>query len=245
MQPLNPHRTGATITSVIASPRTRGKGGSYPSAPLILPPGSKMCCEAIAQSSTSVWRDVPFPPTRWLSVLRMQKEQRGTQCKLENPRGGAPSPFSTAHTPQLPGDITGVSRRAGTGGVGTLPSSSSSSSSSVPVGFLCPRSGEENPYQRSLSTPASPGASTCAPMLSAANLRRRRTFHGQGTTSQAMALILQTFLFLFLTRYAGSLWNHEWDARTRGIGCIARVQCPPSPSTASPPLHSLVTTTDP
>lgn len=76
----------------------------------------------------------------------------------------------------------------------------------------------------------------------------------QGTTSQAMALtltlililtILQTFLFLFLTRYTGSLWNHEWDARTRGIGCIVGVQCPPSPSTASPPLHSLVTTTDP
>lgn len=187
-----------------------------------------------------------------VSPHQMAECAQNAECKRNNEahsaslkiQGGGPSPFSTAHTPQLPGDITGVSRRAGTGGVGTLPSSSSSSSS-VPVGFLCPRSGEENPYQRSLSTPASPGASTCAPMLSAANLRRRRTFHGQGTTSQAMALILQTFLFLFLTRYAGSLWNHEWDARTRGIGCIAGVQCPPSPSTASPPLHSLVTTTDP
>lgn len=111
MQPLNPHRTGATITSVIASPRTRGKGGSYPSAPLILPPGSKMCCEAIAQSSTSVWRDVPFPPTRWLSVLRMQKEQRGTQCKLENPGGGSVSVFHSTHPPAPRGHYGGLPAR--------------------------------------------------------------------------------------------------------------------------------------
>lgn len=167
---LQPPSHAGTIRSVIASPRTKGKGGSYP---LILPPGSKVCCEAIAQSSTPVWREVPFSPTGWLSVLLVQKEQRGAVQAWDSGAGS----ISVFHSrrPQLVGDVTGVSRRVGTGGVGSLPAAAVVVV--VPVGFLCPRSGWKNPYQRSSSTPASlvvcpvyqAGASTCAPMLSASN----------------------------------------------------------------------------